>query len=154
MVHRADGLPRSEAVRTGGFLSGILLATPPFYVVFGAVASVLSQIPVGAAGPGSTLAQLALGVVAATAFSGVSLFGYGWIYAGGRLRVALFAAAVLTAALAVAVVSAFLFVDAIAWAVDNGSLPVLGIGVIGLCALAWAGVRGGQGALAGYRNVG
>jgi hypothetical protein len=153
MEYRADGLPRSGFVRAGGFLGGILLATPAFYVVFGAAASVLSWLPTDLGVPGTTVLQFVLALVAATAASGTSLFGYEWFLGDGRSRAGLFAGAVLATAGAVVLVAAFLFLDAIAWGRDHGSLPVVGFGVAGVLALTWAGVRAGQGALAGYRDV-
>ncbi|GAB3680906.1 hypothetical protein GCM10028857_04320 [Salinarchaeum chitinilyticum] len=153
MEYRADGLPESDLVRTGGYLSGILLATPPLYVVFGAAGTVLAELPADVAIPGSELAPLVFAVGAATVVSGVSLFGYDWIHVNSRVRASLFAAVVVSTTLAVSIVTAFLFLDAIAWGSANGSRPVLGVGVAGLLALSWALLRGGRNVLAGYRGV-
>lgn len=151
MQIHSDNLPRSRLFRSGGFVGGIVLSTPLFFVLLDAATSVVPSFAIGSLTPSQVL--LSLAIAAATVTSGVSLFGYDWIHAGSRFRRGFVAGTVLVAAIGCASAAAALFADAMLWGAENRSVPVLGIGVAGLLGLTWVAVRGSGAVRAGYRSV-
>jgi len=153
MQYRSDGLPESRLLRAGGFIGGILLATPFSYVVFDAAVRVFAAfLPIQAV-VGAPLVLLPPSVATATVATGISLYGSDWIRSGGRWQGMAVAMILVASISAAAVVAAAIFVDAIRFGVEDGNPVPVAFGFGGVLALAWATIQGGSSIRAGYRRI-
>lgn len=144
---------RSRLLKTGEFVGGVLIFLPLFYILFDAATRPSSQLIANTQVSSLSLVVLPLSIAAATIVSGVSLFGYDWISSGSGTRESLIVGLVIATAFGSSVVITVLFIDVLAWGVENQNIPLLGIGAAGLLGLIWTTTRGVVAARVGYRTV-